>query len=163
MVRKILEYPNDDLRLVSKDVVSFDEELHVLLDDMLETLVSKKGLGLASIQLGVPLNVLVINYEGVTIEAINPTIISSSGLQYRVEGCFSLPKVNSVVERALNVEVEYTDRNGFTFKAVASGVLATIWQHEIEHLRGGLYIDNLSKSKLKRLKATYKKASKVKK
>jgi len=161
MIRKIFKYPSDILKTVSEDVKVFDEELHSLLDDMKETMTANNGVGIASIQIGVPLNVLVIEYENELIEAINPMIIyRSEDVQYKVEGCLSIPKVTSVVERAFTIEVEYTDRNGNTSKASFYGLFAAIWQHEIEHLRGGLYIDNLSKSKLKRLKATYKKVNK---
>lgn len=159
MIRKILKYPNPVLETPSKDVEVFDGKLHTLLDDMRDTMIDKKGVGIASIQVGEPLNVIVIQFEGELIEAINPKIISSNGEQFLVEGCLSIPKVRAVVERTLTVEVNYQDRQGVLLATVATDRLATIWQHEIEHLKGGLYLNNLSKGKLKRLKATYKKAN----
>jgi len=154
MKRKILKYPNLILNQVSTDVEIVDTRL---LDDMYEVMAENKAVGIAAIQIGVALNVLVIEYEGELIEAINPKIIQSIGIQYKTEGCLSLPNVEAVVERAASIEVEYLNRDGDECSMTSDGKLATIWQHEIEHLRGGLYFDNLSKGKLKRLMATYKK------
>lgn len=158
MIKKILTYPNETLNLVSKDVGAFDEEIYSLLDDMRDTLDNSSGLGLAAIQIGTPLNIIIIKYRDELIEAINPIITNATGVQHKTEGCLSIPKVSAIVERALDIHVDYMDRNGRACSIDASGLLAQIWQHETEHLKGGLYIDNLSKSKLKRLKATYKKS-----
>lgn len=160
MVKKILTYPNKKLNEVSKDVAEFNEELHNHLRDMKDTLDSTQGVGLASIQIGVPLNVLIIKHEGVFIEAINPVIMACSGKQTSFEGCLSIPNVNSGVERALKIHVEYYDRNGKVKYCNCDDRLSVIWQHETEHLKGGLYIDNLSKTKRKKLESIYKKANK---
>lgn len=166
MVKKILTYPNPTLGVVSEDVKVFDEELHTLLDDMKDTLDANLGLGLASIQIGVPLNVLIIKHEGELIEAINPRKITCrggyGGTQHEIEGCLSIPNVSERVERASTIEVKYMDRNGVEYTMVADHLLARVWQHEIEHLNGGLFIDNLSNGKLKKLKAIYKKNQKKK-
>jgi len=111
MIRKIIKYPNETLNLASKDVEVFDDKLHVLLNDMRDTMLDKKGVGISAIQIGVPLNVVVIDYEGKLIEAVNPRIISSNGEQSLIEGCLSIPGVRAVVERALEVEVLYSDRH----------------------------------------------------
>jgi peptide deformylase len=116
--------------------------------------------GLAAIQIGEALNVLIIKHEDELIEAINPKIIQSTGVQYKTEGSLSIPGVSGIVERASSVEVEYIDRDGDKCSMVASDALATIWQHLMENLQGGLYIDNLPKGKLKRVKATYNKVNK---
>lgn len=162
MIKKIITYPNPMLNTVSEDVTQFDDTLIALLADMHDTLKSVEGLGLAAIQIGVPEKVVIIYYpDGGMIEAINPKITyHSNEEQHLYENCLSIPRVGSPVTRSLEVTVSYKDRFGEIYSIVAKGREATIWQHELEHLKGKLYIDNLSKSKLKRLKATYKKGAK---
>lgn len=156
MKRKILLYPNPILNTISKPVVEFNEEIHSLLADMKDTLDSTSGVGLASIQIGVPLRVLIIKYEDIFMEVINPKITRYEGSRTSLEGCLSLNGVSELVERASYVEVKYQDRNGKVKYMSDNGMLATIIQHEMEHLNGGLYIDSLSSTKKKVLLAKYK-------
>ncbi len=120
MIREVITYPNKLLRTKSVDVVKFDEELHTLLDDMYETMIAENGVGLAAIQVAVPLNVLIINLPNEEdiqdkeelIEAINPVITHKDGTQIFVEGCLSVPGFNEEVKRAQHIVVEYFNRNG---------------------------------------------------
>lgn len=120
MVREVITYPNKLLRTKSKDVKVFNEELHTLLDDMYDTMLFENGVGLAAIQVAVPLNILIINLpneediqdKADLIEAINPVITHKDGVQINVEGCLSVPGFNEEVKRAKHIVVEYFDRNG---------------------------------------------------
>ncbi|MFY9074081.1 peptide deformylase [Malaciobacter mytili] len=170
MVREVITYPNKLLRTKSKDVKVFDEELHTLLDDMYDTMLSENGVGLAAIQVAVPLNILIINLpneediqdKADLIEAINPVITHKDGVQINVEGCLSVPGFNEEVKRAKHIVVEYFDRNGNKQKVEAEDFLAVAWQHEMEHLSGHLFIENLSIIKRKKFEKEWKKKLKTK-
>ncbi|WP_044417625.1 peptide deformylase [Halarcobacter anaerophilus] len=165
MIREVITYPNKLLRTKSKDVVKFDEELHTLLDDMYETMIADNGVGLAAIQVAVPLNVLIINLpneEDVQdkenlIEAINPVLTHKDGVQVFVEGCLSVPGFNEEVKRAQHIIVEYYDRYGQKQTMESEDFLAVAWQHEMEHLSGHLFIENLSIVKRKKFEKEWKK------
>ena len=171
MVREVITYPNKLLRLKSKDVEKFDSELHTLLDDMYETMIAQNGVGLAAIQVAVPLNVLVIslpNEEDVQdkndlIEAINPVITHKDGTQVFTEGCLSVPGFSEDVTRAEHIIVEYFNRFGEKQTMESEGFLAVAWQHEMEHLSGHLFIENLSIIKRKKFEKEWKKRLKDKK
>jgi len=171
MVREVITYPNKLLRLKSKDVEKFDSELHTLLDDMYETMIAQNGVGLAAIQVAVPLNVLVINLpneediqdKNDLIEAINPVITHKDGTQVFTEGCLSVPGFSEDVTRAEHIIVEYFNRFGEKQTMESEGFLAVAWQHEMEHLSGHLYIENLSIIKRKKFEKEWKKRIKDKK
>jgi len=171
MIREVITYPNKLLRTKSEDVVKFDEELHTLLDDMYETMIKENGVGLAAIQVAVPLNVLIINLpneEDVQnkeelIEAINPVITHKDGEQVFTEGCLSVPGFSEDVTRAQHIVVEYFNRNGEKQTMEAEDFLAVAWQHEMEHLEGHLFIENLSFLKRKKFEKEWKKRLKDKK
>ncbi|MFA7083740.1 MAG: peptide deformylase [Arcobacteraceae bacterium] len=164
MIREILTYPNPILRKKSHNVVKFDEELHTLLDDMYETMLWHSGVGLAAIQVGLPLNVLIINIPNEDelqdvselIEAINPKITHKEGIQIFTEGCLSVPGFNEDVKRAQHVVVEYFDRFGTLKTMEAEEFLAVAWQHEMEHLEGHLFIEKLSIIKRKKFEKEWK-------
>lgn len=165
MIREVITYPNKLLRTKSKDVQKFDSELHVLLDDMYETMIAQNGVGLAAIQIAIPLNVLIINLPNEEeiqdkedlIEAINPVITHKDGTQVFVEGCLSVPGFNEEVKRAQHIVVEYYDRFGNKKSMEAEDFLAVAWQHEMEHLAGHLFIENLSIIKRKKFEKEWKK------
>jgi len=165
MVREILVYPNKILKKKSKDVEKFDEELHTLLDDMNETMLANNGVGLAAIQVGVDLNVLIINIptEDDTqpiqnlIEAINPVITHKDGVQVFTEGCLSVPGIHEDVKRAQHIIVEYYDRYGQKQTMECEDFMAVAWQHEIEHLTGHLFIENFSITKRKKFEKEWRK------
>ncbi|MFY9068813.1 peptide deformylase [Aliarcobacter butzleri] len=171
MVREVITYPNKLLRLKSKDVEKFDSELHTLLDDMYETMIVQNGVGLAAIQVAVPLNVLVINLpneediqdKNDLIEAINPVITHKDGTQVFTEGCLSVPGFSEDVTRAEHIIVEYFNRFGEKQTMESEGFLAVAWQHEMEHLSGHLFIENLSIIKRKKFEKEWKKRLKDKK
>ncbi|MDY3201137.1 MAG: peptide deformylase [Arcobacter sp.] len=171
MVREVITYPNKLLRLKSKDVVQFDLELHTLLDDMYETMMSQNGVGLAAIQVALPLNVLIINIPNEEdiqdkkdlIEAINPVITHKDGTQIFTEGCLSVPGFSEDVTRAQHIIVEYFDRYGNKQTMECEDFLAVAWQHEMEHLSGHLFIENLSILKRKKFEKEWKKRMKDKK
>ncbi len=170
MVREVITYPNKLLRLKSKDVEKFDSELHTLLDDMYETMIAQNGVGLAAIQVAVPLNVLVINLpneediqdKNDLIEAINPVITHKDGTQVFTEGCLSVPGFSEDVARAEHIIVEYFNRFGEKQTMESEGFLAVAWQHEMEHLSGHLFIENLSIIKRKKFEKEWKKRLKDK-
>ncbi len=170
MIREVITYPNKLLRTKSEDVTEFNDELHTLLDDMYETMIAENGVGLAAIQIAIPLNVLIINLPNEEeiqdkddlIEAINPVITHKDGTQVYVEGCLSVPGFNEEVKRAQHIVVEYFNRDGEKQTMEAEDFLAVAWQHEMEHLSGHLFIENLSFMKRKKFEKDWKKKLKQK-
>lgn len=171
MIREIVTYPNKLLRTKSKDVVKFDSELHTLLDDMYETMMNASGVGLAAIQVAVPLNVLIINLpnqddvqdKNDLIEAINPVITHKDGVQVYQEGCLSVPGFYEDITRAKHIIVEYFNRFGEKQVMECEDFLAVAWQHEMEHLSGHVFIENLSFIKRQKFEKEYKNRKKTKK
>ncbi len=170
MIKEVLTYPNPILRKKSVDVTDFGGELHTLLDDMYDTMMEKSGVGLAAVQIGVLKNVLIINIpddndvqnKDELIEAINPVIVHKEGDIVFKEGCLSVPGFHEEVTRYNKVVVEYLDRNGEKKSMEAEDFLAVAWQHEIEHLRGHVFIEKLSYLKRKKFEKEYKKLQKKK-
>lgn len=169
MVREVLVYPNKILKKKSKDVEKFDDELHTLLDDMYDTMVDHNGVGLAAIQVGIDLNALIINLPDENdeqhldnlIEAINPVITHKDGVQVFTEGCLSVPGIHEDVKRAKHIIVEYFNRNGEKQTMECEGYLAVAWQHEMEHLTGHLFIENLSITKRQKFEKQWRKTHKA--
>jgi len=168
MVRDIVIYPDKRLKLISKEVTEFNSELHTLLDDMYDTMLSKKGVGLASIQIGVDKRVLIINLPNddsddaiplkhETLEIINPVFIKQEGSCKQQEGCLSLPGFYEDIERFSHVILEYQDRNGNKKTINNSDFLAIAIQHEIDHLNGKVFIEKLSFIKRKKFEKDWKK------
>ena len=152
-VKKILVEPNKLLRQVSRPIKEVNKEIQSLMDDMLETMYSANGIGLAAIQIGVPKNLIVIDL--MTKEKkknpmffVNPKIVKKSTKMSKYEeGCLSIPNLFAEVQRPSECEVEYLDYEGRKKILKANGLLATCIQHEIDHLKGILFIDYLSKLK----------------
>ena len=170
MIRQIITYPDKRLFMRSNEVERFDEELHQLLDDMYETMIAKNGIGLAAIQVAVPLRALIINlpdeegkqHKEDLLELINPVIVESRGTQVYTEGCLSVPEYYDDVERAEWVKVEYQDRYGNKKTIESDGLLAVAIQHEMDHLDGHLFIEKLPYLKRKKFEKEWKKKKKVK-
>ncbi|MDD2384225.1 MAG: peptide deformylase [Sulfurospirillaceae bacterium] len=169
MIREILVYPNKILREKSHDVTVFDEKLHQLLDDMYDTMIHKEGIGLAAIQIGVQDNVLIINlvdeegfqkFENLH-EIINPVILEKDGLTTYQEGCLSVPGYYDDVERAEHIKVSYYDRHGSQHIKEFTGLISIAVQHEMDHLRGHLFIEKLSYLKRKKFEKDWKKQQKA--
>lgn len=168
MIREIVVYPDKRLRLVSKEVTHFDDSLHTLLDDMYDTMVSKNGVGLAAIQVGVDLRVLVINVplkdrekgedqpKENTLEIINPVFLEEEGNSRYEEGCLSVPGYYEYVDRYKKVKIEYQDRNGTKHTIEDDDFLSIAIQHEIDHLNGRVFIEKLSILKRKKFEKEWK-------
>jgi peptide deformylase len=142
-IRPILTAEEPILRERTKKVSSFDASLHRLLDDMLETMRDAPGVGLAANQVGVPLQVAVIEIDERITELVNPQIVKGSGEQLDWEGCLSIPGYVAEVGRHERVTVKARDRHGRQIRVKGSELLARALQHEIDHLNGHLYIDYL--------------------
>jgi peptide deformylase len=143
VIRRILTAEEPILRERARKVSQFDASLHRLLDDMLETMRDAPGVGLAANQIGVPLQVAVIELEDKVTELINPQIVRSTGEIIDWEGCLSIPGFVAEIARAAKVTVKAKDRNGKEFRVKAAELFARALQHEIDHLNGVLYIDYL--------------------
>jgi peptide deformylase len=171
VIRDIVVYPDKRLKMVSKPVECFDEELHTLLDDMYETMIAKNGVGLAAIQVGVPLRALIINVpvetdsedpreqqpKENTLEVINPVILEADGTTRYQEGCLSVPGYFEEVERYKEVRIEYQDRHGKKFILEDDEFLSIALQHEIDHLDGNVFVEKISIIKLKKFEKEWKK------
>ena len=169
----IIEVPDPQLRQISKPVEEFDAGLRTLVSDMFETMYDAPGIGLAAIQVGVPLRVLVIDLQPEDPDAepeechahgdeshthrpvkrepqvfINPEILDPSE-DYSVysEGCLSVPEIYADVERPASFRARWQDLDGTFHEAAMGGLMATCLQHEMDHLEGVLFIDRLSRLK----------------
>ena len=151
-IRKILTEPDPFLRQISYEVEKVDDEIRKLMDDMLETMYEAPGIGLAAIQVGAPKRVIVIDLskeeEKRPLYFVNPKVIvkSKNNSTYE-EGCLSVPGQFAEVDRPNECHVSYLDYNGQKKELKAEGLLATCIQHEMDHLKGILFIDYLSKLK----------------
>jgi peptide deformylase len=143
VIRRILTAEEPILRERAKRVTRFDASLNRLLDDMLETMRDAPGVGLAANQIGVPLQVAVIELEDKVTELINPQIVRSSGEIIDWEGCLSVPGFVAEVARAAKVTVKARNRRGKEFRVKGVELFARALQHEIDHLNGILYVDYL--------------------
>ncbi len=156
-IRDIITLPDPKLRLVSKPIERVDGELRRLIDDLLATMYEAPGLGLAAIQIGEPMRLLVADVAPkdaprAPMCLVNPEILwSSEARNTYEEGCLSIPQYYEEVERPASVRVRYVDRDGKVQEQLAEGLLATVLQHEIDHLNGVLFIDYLSKLKRDRV------------
>ena len=142
-IREIREKGDEILYKKCKAVVKFDEKLHILLDDMYETMQSRDGVGLAAPQVGILKRAVVIDVGDGKIELINPEIVEESGEQTGSEGCVSAPGVFGEVTRPNVVTVKAQDRDGKWFKITGKELLARAFCHEIEHLDGKLFLDRV--------------------
>lgn len=169
----IIEVPDARLKVVSDPVTKFDDELKTLVADMFETMYEAPGIGLAAIQVGVPLRVLVIDLQPDDEDAepelchshgghehyhqpvkkeprvfINPELFDPSD-EHAIynEGCLSVPEIYAEVERPARIRARWQDVDGKTYEEDIDGLLATCLQHEMDHLEGVLFIDHLSRLK----------------
>ena len=168
----ILEVPDPRLKQVSTPVDTFDDQLRILVSDMFETMYDAPGIGLAAIQVGVPLRVLVIDLQPDDPDAepepcdhdghhhhhqptkreprvfINPEILDpSEDHNVYSEGCLSVPEIYAEVERPARIRARWQDLDGNRHEEEMEGLMATCLQHEMDHLEGILFIDHLSRLK----------------
>ena len=152
-IKPILTEPNKFLRQISKPVDKVTKEVQQLMDDMLETMYSANGIGLAAIQIGIPKRIIVMDLSKDTEKKnpryfINPIIKNKDPKKATYEeGCLSVPNQFAEIDRPSQCDVEYLDYNGKKQILNADGLLATCIQHEMDHLEGILFIDYLSKLK----------------
>ncbi len=151
-IKKIITEPNKLLRKISLPVENVGKKEQQLMDDMLDTMYAANGIGLAAIQIGVPKNVVVIDLnkdnKKLPMFFVNPKITSKSkSLKKYEEGCLSIPNLFAEIERPSECEIQYLDYFGKEKTLTANGLLATCIQHEVDHLKGILFIDYLSKLK----------------
>lgn len=140
-VREIRKIGDEILTKISKPVVNFDKRLHILLDDMYETMQKHEGVGLAAPQVGILRRAFVVDVGDGLIEAINPQIVEESGEQTDKEGCLSVPEEYYEVTRPGVVTIKAQDRNGKEFTVTGEGLLARALRHEYDHLNGILFIE----------------------
>lgn len=143
-IRKIVKLGEDEvLRKHCRKVDKFDKRLHVLLDDMADTMYEADGAGLAAPQVGILKRVVVIDVGEGLIELINPEIIASEGTQMCIEGCLSVPGKRGKVERPAIVRVHAQDRDGNHIELEGDDFLANAICHELDHLDGIIYVDKM--------------------
>jgi peptide deformylase len=146
-------YGDPVLRQRAAPVSEVTPEIASWLDDMVETMHTEVGIGLAATQVGIGLRMLVVDEgRGAGRAYLNPVVVEQGGEQVGEEGCLSLPGIFADVRRAEWVVVEAMDRAGASFRRRASGLLARVLQHEMDHLDGVLFIDRLDKVTRDRLK-----------
>ena len=142
-LRRIVLQGDECLTKVCRPVTEFNSRLHILLDDMTETLLDSGGVGLAAPQVGILRRVCVVqNEDDEIIELVNPEIIYPEGEQTGLEGCLSVPGKYGVVTRPEVVRVRAQDRNGNFFEVMDSDLTARCFCHEIEHLDGHLFVEH---------------------
>lgn len=134
---------NETLRKKSREVEKIDERILTLLDDMAQTMYDANGVGLAAPQVGILKRIVVIDIGDGLIELINPVITYKKGEQINPEGCLSVPGKTGTVARPEKVKVRALNRHGEEINIDADGLLAIALCHEIDHLSGTLYIDNV--------------------
>ena len=146
---KIVNYPHPALRAKCKPVANIDRDVRLAAGGMLELMYAREGLGLAAPQVTLDFRMIVLNFEGepdrkdMEVVAINPVILESKGVEKDREGCLSFPGLYQDIRRAKAVKVQYYDLDGNAKTMQCSELAARIWQHEIDHLNGVLFIDKM--------------------
>ena len=167
MIRPILIHPDPRLKKLCDPVKDITDDLRKLASDMLDTMYDAPGIGLAAPQVGVTKRLIVMDCikspdTPRPLILFNPEVIwTSEDLTTYEEGCLSIPEFYEMVERPKDVKVRYLDRMGEPHEIAASGILATVLQHEIDHLNGILFIDYISKLKRDRVVKKFQKAQKL--
>lgn len=167
-VRPIIVIPAPQLRLVSKPLRAVGDEARALMDDMLETMYDAPGVGLAAIQIGVPLRVIVVDCASdeeppAPLCLANPQVTwTSQETNVHEEGCLSIPEYYEEVVRPARCRVSFIGHDGQASEEEFDGLRATCIQHEIDHLNGVLFIDHISRLKRERVMQKFRKAAKEK-
>jgi len=148
MIRRILKYGDAVLHQQAQPVGELTDDIHRLIDDMIETMYAAPGIGLAAPQVGTPVRIFVIDLsvgrepDGLLV-MINPSFVERDGMQLEDEGCLSVPEFNATVVRPSHVVVKGLDRTGTEYQREGDGLLARAFQHEMDHLDGTLFVDRL--------------------
>ena len=161
---EVLSFPDERLRTVAEPVETVNDEIKQLVSDMFETMREENGIGLAATQVNRHVQVVVMDVSAEQDEPrvfINPSITHSEGSTISEEGCLSVPGNYAKVERAEKITVEALDENGEPFTLDADGLLAICVQHELDHLKGKLFVDYLSPLKRQRIRKKLEKEARL--
>ncbi len=143
---QVIYYPNPSLEEEARPVEDFGSDIAALGKRMIEIMYEEDGVGLAATQLGISQRLVIVrdpHIEGSARAYANPVIVSRGGKRFEEEGCLSVPGVRARVQRAANVTVHARTVEGDELQVEAEGLIATAWQHEIDHLDGVLFIDKV--------------------
>jgi peptide deformylase len=164
MIRPIKTYPDEILRKAAKEVENITDEIRRVCGDMIETMCAAHGVGLAANQIGLPLCIVTVetgsDKESAPVVVLNPKIVSLEGEDTAEEGCLSIPGYYETVKRAKNALVKGMTLDGKEFRIECSGLIARAFQHELDHLKGVLFIDHLSPVKRQLFKKDFSKEKK---
>ena len=153
---KIVKYPHPALRAEAQPITAIDKDIQLAAANMLELMYASEGLGLAAPQIALPVRLLVMNFDGdpdnkeAEFVAINPVIVESKGAISDREGCLSFPGLYQNVRRFKTVKVQAYNLKGELYEMVCHDLPARVWQHEIDHLNGVLFIDKMGSLGLSR-------------
>jgi peptide deformylase len=162
MARDIVIWPHKVLTSATQPVTDFGPALEKLLEEMAEAMREAKGIGIAANQVGEPLRVALVGREdGTFFEIVNPRILERSGEVTYEEGCLSVPDVWEKVKRYERVKVRYQDKTGQWHEVAADGKLAHVFQHEVDHLDGHVFVELLSTLKRSLIQERMKKLQKL--
>jgi peptide deformylase len=156
----ILHWPDERLHKVAKPVETINDEIRRLVEDMAQTMYAAPGVGLAATQVDVPKQVIVIDVSEAhdqLLILINPEILESRGDSDCEEGCLSVPGVFEKIQRAAWIRVRALNLDGARFELEADGLLSVCIQHEMDHLKGKVFVEYLSSLKQRRILAKLKK------
>ena len=154
-ILEILVYPDERLRRVAQAVKNVDSRIQTLVKDMLETMYSANGIGLAATQVNVHEQIIVMDLSEERNQPhvlINPQILEKDGEQVYDEGCLSVPEYYAPVKRAERIKISALDEQGEIYELEADGLLAVCIQHEMDHLAGRVFVDYLSRLKQDRVR-----------
>ena len=163
-VLEILRFPDERLRTIAQNVVSFGPTIQQIIDDMFETMYAEEGIGLAATQVNIHQRIIVIDTsEDRTgrLVLINPELLEQRGSTGIEEGCLSVPECRALVPRAEWVKIRATNAQGEQFELETDGLLAICIQHEMDHLVGKLFVDYLSPLKRQRIRQKMLKMDKI--
>jgi len=163
-ILNIIEYPDPRLRTVAKAVDTVNDDIRELAANMLETMYDAPGIGLAATQVNIHKQLLVLDVSDDRDQPmifINPEILVKDGIQTYEEGCLSVPGIHAEIQRAEEIRVKALNEKGELFEIEAHGLLAICIQHEMDHLKGKLFVDYLSPLKRQRLQKKLEKQRKA--
>ena len=163
-VLEVLRFPDERLRTIAQNVVSFDSTIQQIIDDMFETMYAEEGIGLAATQVNIHKRIIVIDVSedrSKQLVLINPELLEQRGSTGIEEGCLSVPECRALVPRAEWVKIRATNAQGEQFELETDGLLAICIQHEMDHLVGKLFVDYLSPLKRQRIRQKMLKMDKI--
>ena len=160
----VLRFPDERLRTVAKKIEKVDKSITAIIADMFDTMRDENGIGLAATQVDVHKQLVVMDVsenQDAPMVFINPEITHKEGKTISEEGCLSVPNNYAQVERAEKITVSALDKTGEHFTLEADGLLAICIQHELDHLKGKLFVDYLSPLKRQRIKTKLEKEARL--